>query len=85
MTGPDSQSASVACCFLQQPGADCDRWESLLAVVCLAANTTGVRFNRFLKQFIGVVGPETGSVADPEYAQNSCAIQEPQVRTRSER
>ncbi len=56
---------------------------AVLGAAAMAAVTTGVQFNRFLRRLIGVVEPETNSAADPEFARDSSGLNAPQVNRKT--
>jgi hypothetical protein len=58
---------------------------ALAGVLCLAAVTAGVQFNRFLKQLIGMGRPELDSLPDADFATDSSGLGSPQVDPNSER
>jgi Flp pilus assembly pilin Flp len=73
--------------LLREDGVTAVAYAAMLAVVgavCLAAVTTGVQFNRFLRRLIGAGEPETNGAPHPESARDS-GLGAPQGNTRSER
>ena len=58
---------------------------ALVGVLCLAAVTAGVQFNRFLKRLIDAGKPETNSIAEVEFATDSSVAIAPPVERRPER